>query len=93
MKEELLTLVKSSLLIPASEHYADTELKTLIDSCLFLISSTGVNTSATTLISPISGLVNIYVKTFFGFNHEGSVKELPNSFYFLLKQLSLSKGN
>jgi formyltetrahydrofolate synthetase len=35
-------------------------------------------------------LVLIYCKTFYGFKNDGSVKELPSSFGFLLRQLALT---
>ena len=35
----------------------------------------------------IEGLILIYVKTFFGFKADGSVKELPASFHLLVRQL------
>lgn len=87
----LLPLVKKSLLIPEAETFADLEITALIDSALALVKSTGVSDDAIES-KEVSSLVIIYVKTFFGFQNDGSVKELPQAFYFLLKQVSLSKG-
>ena len=89
--ENLLPLVKKSLLIPETETFADLEITALIDSALALVKSTGVSDDAIES-KEVSSLVIIYVKTFFGFQNDGSVKELPQAFYFLLKQVSLSKG-
>jgi len=55
------------------------------------VKSTGVSESALES-KEVSTIVIIYVKTFFGFQNDGSVKELPEAFYFLLKQVSLTKG-
>jgi len=87
----LLPLVKKSLLIPEAETFADLEITALIDSALALVKSTGVSDDAIES-KEVSSLVIIYAKTFFGFQNDGSVKELPQAFYFLLKQVSLSKG-
>ena len=87
----LLPLVKKTLLIPEAETFADLEITALIDSALALVKSTGVSESAIES-KEVSSLVIIYAKTFFGFQNDGSVKELPQAFYFLLKQVSLSKG-
>lgn len=89
--EELLTLVKKSLLIPEAETFADLEISTLIDSALALVKSTGVSESAIEA-KEVAALVIIYAKTFFGFKSDGAVKELPEAFYFLLKQIALTKG-
>lgn len=92
VSSNLLSLVKASLMISESESFADTELNALIESSLALVKSTGV--SDTHLLDhDIQSLVLIYVKTFFGFKGDGSVKELPQSFYFLLKQASLTKSS
>lgn len=88
----LLPLVKKSLLIPEAETFADLEIIALIDSALALVKSTGVG-DASLESKEVSSLVVIYAKTFFGFHNDGSVKELPQAFYFLLKQLALSKGS
>ncbi len=89
--EDLLIVVKKSLLIPEAETFADLEISALIDSALALVKSTGVSESAIET-KEITALVVIYVKTFFGFKSDGAVKELPEAFYFLLKQVALTKG-
>ena len=90
---KILDKVKLSLMIPLDEHYADIELKAHINSCKELLISTGVSDG---VIKEEGGLVEalilIYCKTFFGFKSDGSVKELPPSFDFLLRQLVLTKG-
>ena len=91
MLASLLILVKASLLIPDSDTFADEEITSLIESALALVKSTGVS-DAHLEENEVKSIVLIYCKTFFGFANDGSVKELPQSFYFLLKQLSLSKG-
>ena len=90
--ENLLQLVKKSLLIPEAETFADLEISALIDSALALVKSTGVG-DAEIESKEVTTIVIIYVKTFFGFQNDGSVKELPQAFYFLLKQVSLTKGS
>ncbi len=92
VSSSLLNLVKASLMISESETFADTEINALIESALTLVKSTGV--SDTHLLDhDVQSLILIYVKTFFGFKGDGSVKELPQAFYFLLKQVSIAKGS
>lgn len=90
---KLIDKVKLSLMIPLDEHYGDVELRVHIKSCIDLIKSAGV---PDTVIEEEGGLVEalilIYCKTFFGFKNDGSVKDLPPSFDFLLRQLVLTKG-
>ena len=87
---KLLNIVKQAVMLGA-ETFADLELTALINSCLSLITSTGVKEED--LNQPeVESLVLIYVKTFYGFNSDGTVKELPQSFYLLLKQFSLKRG-
>lgn len=89
----LIDKVKLSLMIPLEEHYADTELELHIKSCKELIRSTGVSPLTVEQEGGlVEALVLIYCKTFFGFKSDGSVKELPPSFDFLLRQLSLTEG-
>ena len=88
----LLSLAKTSLMIPEAESYADEELSSLIESALALVKSTGVSESHFEA-NEVKSIVLIYVKTFFGFSNDGSVKELPQSFYFLFKQVTLTKGD
>jgi len=87
----ILDKVKKSLMIPLAETFADTELNVHIVSCKELIKSTGVPSE---VIEGNNGLVEalilIYCKTFYGFNNNGEVKPLPESFDFLLKQLALT---
>lgn len=90
LTSKLLTLVKKSVMLE-DETFADEELTSLIESCFALLRSTGVKEEHFSA-KEVESLMLIYVKTFFGFASDGSVKELPQSFYFLLKQISLSKG-
>ena len=87
----LLEKVKKSLMIPTTETFADTELNVHILSCKELIKSAGVPSN---IIESDNGLVEalvlIYCKTFYGFTNDGSVKTLPDSFDFLLRQLALT---
>lgn len=86
----LLTKVKKALLIPEEETFADDELMDHIQSCMALMSSTGIKDDVIEKHPMAHSLVVIYCKTFFGFKIDGSVKELPDSFNALLKQLSLT---
>jgi len=90
----MLDIVKKSLLIPAQETYADSELNMHIDACKQLLVSSGVNKEIVDNESNriVESLILIYCKTFFGFKSDGSVKELPKSFDMLLKQLVFSAG-
>ena len=90
--DSLLTKVKRSLLIPESETFADGEIEILINSCKELISSTGVSKDAAETSEMALTLILIYCKTFFGFKTDGSVRELPSSFYTILNQLAISRG-
>lgn len=92
MSDSLLTKVKKSLLIPESESFADGEISILISACKELISSTGVSDDTMESSEVALTLVLIYTKTFFGFKSDGSVRELPSSFYTILNQLAISKG-
>ena len=92
MSDSLLTKVKRSLLIPESESFADGEISILINSCKALISSTGVGEEVLETSQVVLTLVLIYTKTFFGFKSDGSVRELPSSFFTILNQLAISKG-
>jgi hypothetical protein len=89
----ILNTIKKSLLIPESETFADSELRLHILSCIELIKSTGVSESSIYGDSLAEALIIIYVKTFFGFKNDGTVKELPTSFDKLLTQLTLTKGD
>lgn len=90
--DSLLAKVKRSLLIPDTETFADGEIEILIRSCKELISSTGVSKDAIENSEMALTLILIYCKTFFGFKTDGSVRELPSSFYMILNQLAISRG-
>lgn len=92
VNDVLLNKVKRSLLIPESEDFADEEIKVLITACKELISSTGVSKETLDESEIVVTLIFIYVKTFFGFKSDGSVRELPSSFYTILNQLAISRG-
>ena len=89
--ENMLELMKKALLIPATEHYADDEIETHIASCRQLLVSAGVprETAESDNDPLVTALITIFVKTNFGFNSNGEVKELPKSFDVLLRQLCL----
>ena len=82
--------VKKSLMIPSEDLEADDEITLNINSCISLIRSTGCNEKVFKENGLVDALVLIYCKTFYGFTNDGSVKELPSSFDFLLRQLVLS---
>ena len=87
----ILDKVKKSLMIPLSDTNADVELNAHITSCRELIKSVGVsNAVAISSNGLVEALILIYCKTFYGFTNDGSVKTLPESFDFLLKQLALT---
>ncbi len=90
----ILDIVKKALLIPSTESFADDELNTHISSCKTYLISCGIDPSyMNTRKNPIiSTLIIIYVKTFFGFKNDGSVKELPKTFDMLVGQIALTKG-
>ncbi len=88
----MLQTAKKALLIPVNENYADDELLVHIASCRQLLITAGVPTGiAESNDHPlVQALIIIFVKTNFGFNSDGSVRELPKSFDVLLRQLSLT---
>ena len=87
----ILDLVKKALMIPASEKFADDELMVHIEGCKELLVSAGTPKQIADSDNPlVKGLIIIYVKTYYGFKNDGSVKELPSNFDMLLKQLVLS---
>ena len=92
MPDSILLKVKRSLLIPDSETYADGEINILISACKELISSTGVSRDVIDESEIALTLILIYCKTLFGFKSDGSVRELPSSFYTILNQLAISRG-
>lgn len=92
MADSVLLKVKRSLLIPDSETYADGEINMLVNACKELISSTGVSKCVVDESEIALTLIFIYSKTFFGFKSDGTVRELPSSFYTILNQLAISRG-
>jgi len=91
IKSGLIDKVKKSLMIPLEDSSADAEITLHINSCIRLILSVGVKEEvAYSDDGLVEALVLIYCKTFFGFTNDGSVKELPSSFDFLLRQLALT---
>lgn len=90
----ILDIVKKALLIPLEETYADEELMAHINSCKSYLDSCGVDSSYINdeENSMVCSVIIIYVKTFFGFKSDGSVKELPKSFDMLVNQIVLTKG-
>ena len=89
--ENMLAKMKKALLIPATENYADDEIMIHIASCRQLLVTAGVpRETAESDDNPlVTALITIFVKTNFGFNNNGEVKELPKSFDVLLRQLCL----
>ncbi|MCQ2798189.1 MAG: hypothetical protein MJ241_07075 [Bacilli bacterium] len=89
--ENILEKMKKALLIPATEHYADDEINLHIASCRQLLVSAGVprEIAEGDDDSLVTALITIYVKTNFGFDSKGEVKQLPNHFDILLRQLCL----
>ena len=70
------------------QAFADDEIKLHIETCCQYLISTGVPDDVVSSENPlVEGLILIYVKTFFGFKADGSVKELPASFHLLVRQL------
>ena len=87
--DDFLIEIKKALMIPAME--TDSEIKLHIESCCQLLISIGVDKSTVRSDNPlVKGLILIYVKTFFGFKSDGSVKELPSNFELLVRQLALN---
>ena len=89
--ENMLATMKKALLIPANENYVDDEILIHIASCRQLLVTAGVpRETAESDDNPlVTALITIFVKTNFGFNGNGEVKELPKSFDVLLRQLCL----
>ncbi len=88
---QFLTRVKSTLMIPAGDTFVDEELQLHIESATELLISMGITESLANSDHPlVEGLIIIYVKTFFGFKGDGSVRELPQSFNLLVRQLCLT---
>ena len=91
--ENMLAKMKKALLIPATENYADDEILIHIASSRQLLVTVGVpRETAESDDNPlVTALITIFVKTHFGFNSNGEVKELPKSFDVLLRQLCLHR--
>ena len=89
--ENMLAKMKKALLIPATENYADDEILIHIASCRQLLVTAGIprETAESDDDPLVTALITIFVKTHFGFNNNGEVKELPKSFDVLLRQLCL----
>lgn len=86
-----LDKVKKALMIPLEDTYADDELNLHIESCEVLLCSSGIPAAICNSDNGlVEGLILIYVKTFFGFKNDGSVRELPSNFDTLLRQLVLT---
>lgn len=89
--DKFLIKVKKALLIPKEETFADDEISLHINACEVLLATAGIPMSVCCSDNPlVEGLILIYVKTFFGFKNDGSVKELPSNFDILLRQLALT---
>lgn len=86
-----LDKVKKALMIPLEDTYADDEINLHIASCKVLLGSAGIPDELCNSDNGlVEGLILIYVKTFFGFKNDGTVRELPANFEILLRQLALS---
>ncbi len=89
--DKFLLRIKESLMIPAKDTFADNEIKLHIETCSQLLITAGVPASVVWSDNPlVEGIILIYVKTFFGFKNDGSVKELPASYQLLVNQLVLT---
>lgn len=93
-ENKFLSEIKKALMLNESDTFADDETKLHISSCETLLVSMGLSEEiAKSDDSLIKGLILIYVKTYFGFKTDGSVKELPSSFELLVRQALLTKGD
>lgn len=94
IESEFLKKVKQSLMLTEDDTFADDELLLHIDACTNLLITSGIKKEiAESDNSLVEGLIVIYCKTFYGFKSDGSVKELPQSFYILYHQLALTCGD
>lgn len=90
-KGKFLTSIKKSLMITDSDSFSDDEISLHINACMVLLETVGIPKDVCASDNPlVEGLIMIYVKTFYGFKSDGSVKELPKNFETLLRQLSLT---
>jgi len=92
-ENQFLSEIKKALMLNESDTFADDEINLHISSCETLLVSMGLSMEmAKSDDSLVKGLILIYVKTYFGFKTDGSVKELPSSFDLLVRQALLTKG-
>ncbi len=90
-ENNFLYRVKTALMIPLEDKFVDEEVILHIASCESLLVSMGVPQNVAESDNPlVEGLILIYVKTFFGFKADGSVRELPANFDLLARQLVLT---
>lgn len=90
--DKFLIKIKGALMIPESESYADSELLLHINGCTQLLTTMGITINVAESDNPlVEGIILIYIKTYFGFKNDGSVKELPPSFDLLVRQLALTQ--
>ena len=91
--DKFLKRVKKTLLIPEDDTYSNDEIKLHIEACCQYLITTGVPDDVVRSENPlVEGLILIFVKTYFGFKSDGSVKELPPSFHLLTRQLVLTSS-
>ena len=91
--DAFLLRCKRALMIPQEEEFADDEIRLNIKACETYLVGIGVSKEAAESDDPlIEALMLIYVKTFYGFKADGSVKELPSSFDIICRQLALTRG-
>jgi len=90
----ILDVIKTSLGIPLNNTEVDNELISLIEGAKGLLRSSGVAEKylEDDKDSLVSSFILLYVTTSFGFKSDGSLKELPKHFDFLLKQIALTKN-
>lgn len=92
-EKKFLNEIKRALMLTEDDLFADDELMLHICSCENLLVSMGMPEEiAKGDESLIKGIILIYVKTYYGFKNDGSVKELPSSFDLLVRQAILTKG-
>lgn len=89
--DKFLIRIKKALLFAEEDTYSDDEVLLHIEACCQYLISTGVPENVVRSTNPlVEGLILIFVKTYFGFKPDGSVKELPPSFHLLVRQLVLT---
>lgn len=88
-----LATVKKALMVSNEDTFADDEITLHIHSCeLYLVSIGLSEEDAKSDDTLVESLILIYVKTFYGFKSDGSVKELPSNFDILARQLVLTRS-